>query len=192
MLIAVFAMSAIAASAASAVVFEPYSTEVTAESTNAKFTAPNKLSVECKKTVAVGITGVKSATIAATAVNSFKECTAFGVAATVTETCGGAKGSIVAKTTTTAAVIIGSGCKIVVKTSTCSMTAEGEQKLEGAWTNGEQGSPFTNSKFVLSNAPVIVSITPLGGICGLDGFGFESGTFKVFQTRSTANTILTK
>jgi hypothetical protein len=175
MLVAVFAMSAIAASAASAVEFEPSNTAVKAKSTNAKFTAPNKLSVECKSTVAEGKTGEKSNTIKATAVNSFKECSAFGVAATVTETCGETKGSTVATSTTAVTVVIAAGCKIVVKTSTCSMTAEGKQELAGTWTNGNGTS--TNSKFELKNAPV--KVTSTGGICGESGTGTESGTFTV-------------
>ncbi len=175
MLMAVFAMSAIAASAASAVVFEPDSTAVKAESTNAKFTAPNGLSVECKSTVAAGKTGVKSNTITATAVNSFTGCTAFGVAATVTETCGATKGSTVANSTTSVTVVIAAGCKIVVKTATCSLTAEGKQELKGTWVNGN--GTTTNSTFKLSKAPVTVTST--GGICGAGGTGFESGDFTV-------------
>jgi hypothetical protein len=175
MLMAVFAMSAIAASAASAVVFEPNETAVKATSKNAKFIAPNKLSVECKSTVAEGKTGVASNKIAATAVNSFKECSAFGVAATVTETCGAEKGSTVANSTTSVSVIIAAGCKVVVKTSTCSMTAEGKQELKGTWTNGN--GTTTNSKFELKEAPVAVTST--GGICGASGTGGESGTFTV-------------
>jgi len=188
MLMAVFAMSAIAASAASAVVFEPNSTKVTAESVNAKFTAPNKLSVECKKTVATGETGVGSAVIKANAVNSFKECTAFGVAATVTETCGEVKGSTTATSTTAVAVTIAAGCKVVVKTSTCSTTAEGKQELAGVWANGVQGTSL--STFTISKAPV--KVTSTGGICGESGTGSESGTFKVFQTSAPTKTILTK
>jgi hypothetical protein len=178
-LMAVFAMSAIAASAANAVVFEPNSTAVKAESKNAKFTAPNKLAVECKSTVASAETGISSASLPYTSVIGYSECIAFGVAAKVTETCGNEKESKkdTAKALSTFEVEfdISTGCIIVVKTSTCSMTAEGLQTLIGTWTNGN--GTTTNSKFELNKAPV--KVTSTGGICGASGTGTESGTFTV-------------
>jgi hypothetical protein len=174
-LMAVFAMSAIATSAASAVAFEPNSTAVKLTAKNFSILAPNKLSVNCAVVIFEGKTGISSGVIPATAVLSFKECSAFGVAATVTETCGTTKDSIVANSTTSATYILAAGCKIVIKTSTCSMTAEGKQELKGTWTNGN--GTTTNSGFALNMAPLILTST--GGICGASGTGAVSGTFTV-------------
>jgi hypothetical protein len=191
MLIAVFAVSAIVSSIASAVVFEPDSTEATAESTNTKLALPNKLSYEFEKIVMKGITGLKSEILGSGAlkeVTTFSRCSAFGVPGTFTETCPKESSFEKAVATGEVKLVLGEGCKIVMKTATCSLTADGRQELVATWKNGSQGTSL--SDFALNKAPLIVTST--GGVCGGSGTAVVSGTFKVFQTKFTKSTILVK
>jgi hypothetical protein len=124
-----------------------------------------------------GKTGAGSDTIGATSVTSFRECTAFGVTTAVVETCGTEKDSIVATSTAAVSVIIGAGCKIVMKMTTCSMTIAGKQALAATWTNPTGGK---GAQMDLSKVPFVMTST--GGICGESGTGTLSATFDVSLT----------